>query len=666
MGGTTFGTVPAAAPALGVAHSFIHTIDSLPYSKGDLVMMSFATGGVRDMLDNWVRHVRMLKLPILVAAMDAEVIGRCNAERFDCYSCVQEQEKVPRYIRGDFSGFRALGVRKVDALLPILRRGVHVVLSDVDCVWLHDPNPMVRGLVAGYEDFAHADLIVSTDCHNPQSDYDSDGCFGDLLDKNTGVMAIRATPNGIASMAEWRVRLAMGLKDEQDQTTFMDLVDGNGRGHRWGMTPTTRAAFKAFARGFCGANAYVKGYPSRITRAASHTPGSRRIYNVCLPNVTTDLRLGIFPITEVANGHTFFVQQLQTMSARWPMAVHATFQYGDMPDYAFGKRQRFRDWGMWLVDDEQYTSSTTADGGDVNYLVLEEDETPPPGVPWLGMADLHARGRQHLAHLERTRQRLAGGVALARALNRTVVLPHMWCYCDKYWHRLEECAVPNSVGAQPLPFICPMDHVVEPMNWHGDSSARVRRAAPGQQPRRADGPPAEGMPFRTRRWLTQLGAYPHVGLAAATLASTPVPAAAHTASSAALMTSQLLSLTRSGTDEARRGDSSAADLIKHEFVPGSDGPRLSLRPNQSDATLHAALRVYDHVRLLRVSMSDASALLGCVQGVGHRKDLRSLTSALFQHRWCYRPKEMAANWTNMQQWCVWGFADPDVPPVCPM
>ena len=123
---------------------------------------------------------------------------RCNAERFDCYSCVQPQEEVPRYIRGDFSGFRALGVRKVDALLPILRRGVHVVLSDVDCVWLHDPNPMVRGLVPGYEDFAHADLIVSTDCHNPKSDYDSDGCFGDLLDKNTGVMAIRATPNGIS------------------------------------------------------------------------------------------------------------------------------------------------------------------------------------------------------------------------------------------------------------------------------------------------------------------------------------------------------------------------------------------------------------------------------------------------------------------------------------
>eukprot|EP00966_Prymnesium_polylepis_P031194 725427-Prymnesium_polylepis.1 len=56
------------------------------------------------------------------------------------------------------------------------------------------------------------------------------------------------------------------------------------------------------------------------------------------------------------------------------MAVHATYQFGDMPDYAFGKRQRFRDWcvmpkrgrdaqtrpaaplrGMWLVDDPLMT-----------------------------------------------------------------------------------------------------------------------------------------------------------------------------------------------------------------------------------------------------------------------------------------------------------------------
>ena len=147
------------------------------------------------------------------------------------------------------------------------------------------------------------------------------------------------------------------------------------------------------------------------------------------------------------------------------------------------------------------------------------------------------------------------------------------------------------MGAQPLPFVCPMDHVVEPMNWHGDFAARARRPKPGQQPRRADGPPSEGMPFRTRRWLTQLGAYPHVGLSAATLAATPLPAAAHTASSAALMTPQLQRLTRSGTDAARRGERSAARLLTHEFVPGSDGPHLSLPPNQVRVRARVSVRV---------------------------------------------------------------------------
>ena len=91
------------------------------------------------------------------------------------------------------------------------------------------------------------------------------------------------------------------------------------------------------------------GDPSVVT-TLRHTPGSRRIFDVCLPNVTRHALVGIFPITEVAGGHTFFVQQLHSPTAQWPMAVHATYQFGDMPDYPFGKRQRFRDWGMWLVD----------------------------------------------------------------------------------------------------------------------------------------------------------------------------------------------------------------------------------------------------------------------------------------------------------------------------
>ena len=177
--------------------------------------------------------------------------------------------------------------------------------------------------------------------------------------------------------------------------------------------------------------------------------GSRSIWKVCLPNVTRDALVGVFPMTAVAGGHTFFVQQLQSPTASWPMAVHATYQFGDQTDYPFGKRQRFRDWGMWLADDdaEMITGS--------NYLVLEDDEPIEPRAEWVGQTDYHVRGRQHVEHLERTRQRLAHGFALARALNRTVVLPTLWCYCDKFWHRLHQCAISNALTSQPLPFVCP-------------------------------------------------------------------------------------------------------------------------------------------------------------------------------------------------------------------
>ena len=53
------------------------------------------------------------------------------------------------------------------------------------------------------------------------------------------------------------------------------------------------------------------------------------------------------------------------------------------------------------------------------YLVLEDDEAIPPRESWVGWSDLHVRGRQHVDHLEKLRQRLAHGFALARALNRT-------------------------------------------------------------------------------------------------------------------------------------------------------------------------------------------------------------------------------------------------------
>ena len=52
---------------------------------------------------------------------------------------------LPTYIRGDFGGFRALGVRKVDALLEVLRADYIRTarakgLRETRVVWLHALN----------------------------------------------------------------------------------------------------------------------------------------------------------------------------------------------------------------------------------------------------------------------------------------------------------------------------------------------------------------------------------------------------------------------------------------------------------------------------------------------------------------------------------------------
>ena len=267
---TTVAPLTTLAPSAIVAaaatgRSYVYSPSNIPYASNDLVMMTYATGGVAEMLRNWVRHVERVKTQgILVAAMDHAVTAQCTEQRFDCLDwSTTAVEKDTQYVRGDFAGFRALGVRKLDALLAVLSRGVHVVLSDVDCVWSASPEALVRGHTPGFQAFADADVLVATDCMSPELDASGDGCYNELMDKNTGVLAVRATADGIATMREWRQRIALAQKDEQDQTTFMDLMDSNGRGHRWGMDATARREWAAFASTWCKSAGFSRARSTR-------------------------------------------------------------------------------------------------------------------------------------------------------------------------------------------------------------------------------------------------------------------------------------------------------------------------------------------------------------------------------------------------------------------
>lgn len=288
----------------------------LPGGPADPLHLTFATASVDELLANWVAHVRQLHLPALVSAMDRQVLERCALRRVHCLASFDPDMEValreearkqgqrdPSAInfRGNPMLFISLGARKVDAILTLLATsGRAVIVSDVDVVWLHDPRLLVSGRMAGFEDFAHADVLASTDCLDPSQDRLDHGCFNTLQDRNTGVIVVRNTSAGRAAMVEWRARTAGAFAAwETDQTAFDDLLRGRGRGHRRNMTNPQRRDWLAFKKRWCG-------YPAGAIEAQTmgtissldgrRNPSSRALFDVCIPQVSRALRFGLLPL----------------------------------------------------------------------------------------------------------------------------------------------------------------------------------------------------------------------------------------------------------------------------------------------------------------------------------------------------------------------------------
>lgn len=149
-------------------------------------------------------------------------------------------------------------------------------------------------------------------------------------------------------------------------------------------------------------------------------------------------------IVDFPNGHVMFAQQLPQKLGITPMIVHATFQYGG----TWGKRHRFREWRMWLADEPAYYDPP---GGLLYYT---------PNVP----ADLIEKAKvpkmeTHFDLLNFQLLQLRSAWAIARVLNRVLIMPAFICGMDRVWFP-HSGVFPGSDPLFTIPFTpCPMDHV---------------------------------------------------------------------------------------------------------------------------------------------------------------------------------------------------------------
>ncbi|XP_052210846.1 arabinosyltransferase XEG113 isoform X2 [Diospyros lotus] len=154
-----------------------------------------------------------------------------------------------------------------------------------------------------------------------------------------------------------------------------------------------------------------------------------------------NLKLGLLPASIFCSGHTYFVQAMYQQLRMEPYAVHTTFQYAGTE----GKRHRLRE-AMVFYDPPEYFDSP---GG---FLTFK------PSIPKSLLLDGEHTIESHFSLVNYQIKQIRTALAVAFLLNRTLVMPPLWCRLDRLWFSHPGILV-GSMTRQP--FLCPLDHVFE-------------------------------------------------------------------------------------------------------------------------------------------------------------------------------------------------------------
>lgn len=543
----------------------------LPEPPATLVV-AFASSAMSAYAVNWLIHARQVPSlrPYFLVTLDEQMQAECERLGEPAVPALL-LHKDPRltlgrragYLRNDSGGFKLLGKAKALFTQRLLALGYSVLLSDVDSVWLSDPFPFLGGARA--PGLADADVLVTNDYADARRDTDITTVF------NTGALLLRAGARAQRFVAEWALRTEVTGLIGNDQTEFNRLMVSQ---YRDGDTScTVPACLLPRGASIPASETFVPGADGRHScaeplgggAAGASTPCAWRAAptaldrhsNLTAVNVSAALeslsafhaanlrlgrrpaggdaarvahwmwggriRVGLLPMAQFLQGHTFFVQHLHEQLRSVPVHVHATYTLsGD-----YGKRFRLRSAGLWQAEEASYYTR-----GDFLHVVglreallaLLRRQSFPEGVWRCAPGEAHAMrffdgvraeevpfaaggpggvradrlcyhpGRfvpspsagdeldyaaapdpatPHVRLQHLTRLVLRNAFALASATRRRLVLPTVWCMCDRYWWHLKDCRMPGA-EALTMPFTCPLDMSFNVDDWQTLPPARVQ------------------------------------------------------------------------------------------------------------------------------------------------------------------------------------------------
>ncbi|KAJ8501403.1 hypothetical protein OPV22_011955 [Ensete ventricosum] len=153
------------------------------------------------------------------------------------------------------------------------------------------------------------------------------------------------------------------------------------------------------------------------------------------------LELGLLPASIFCSGHTYFIQAMPQHLKLEPYVVHTTFQFAGSD----GKRHRLRE-AMLFYDQPAYYDTP---GGFLSFK---------PGIPKSLLLDGPHTLQSHFSLVNYQLRQIRTALAVASLLNRTLVMPRLWCRFERMWFE-HPGILEGTLTKQP--FVCPMGHLFE-------------------------------------------------------------------------------------------------------------------------------------------------------------------------------------------------------------
>jgi hypothetical protein len=217
--------------------------------SGGWTVLVTVSSGFQDMFDNWWHYLSLLKLslPVIVVAEDNATYTRYkNNINFTVVKGLNQSDGEKAF---DYSTkqFKALVSNRPTYILAFIKRGLNVIYTDVDTIWLKDPRSFLNG------------------------DYDMWASMDGPVHYCTGFMAFKPSLLSVDLLENWKASL---VTPDINQIKFNSLVKKSEIKHK----PLPRSVFPDgrlyFARGIrrnvvIVHNNYIIGHDNKVQRFKS-------------------------------------------------------------------------------------------------------------------------------------------------------------------------------------------------------------------------------------------------------------------------------------------------------------------------------------------------------------------------------------------------------------